>query len=244
MYVVVGPGAMGFFTLYGMLHTHLTLDQVTEISGSSAGALAALCFLLQVPLSKCLSIKTTDVFKPNIKSFLTTYGFVPRKRIVKVLLSFFERDWTFKELFEFTGKTLHIAVSSMNPKKTLYYSHRNSPDMSVLEALATSVSIPIMFAPDKRDGSLFFDGSVYENTPAGPFVHLPKDQVVQFVVVHTGGEQVRGLFGYIASFLKNIISLRYEYDFPTKKVLVNASDMFNFQSSADVMLKMYIQGCS
>lgn len=247
MYVVVGPGAMGFFSLYGMLQTNLTLDQVTEISGSSAGALAALCFLLQVPIAKCLSIKTADVFKPNIKSFLTTYGFVPRKRIIKVLIDFFERNWTFRELFEHTGKPLHIAVSSVNPKRTLYYSVKNTPDESVIEALATSMSIPIMFAPDRKNGSIFFDGSVYERTPGGPFSHLPKDQVVQFVAGYSAEDTVstkRGLFQFIAMFLQSIISLRHEYDFPTKKIIVDSKEMFNFSASHDTMLKMYIQGCS
>lgn len=245
MYVVVGPGAMGFFSLYGMLQTHLTLDQVTEISGSSAGALAALCFLLQVPISKCLSMKTADVFKPNIKSFLTTYGFVPRKRILKILIEFFERNWTFRELFEYTGKPLHIAVSSVNPKRTLYYSVKNAPDDSVIETLATSMSIPIMFSPERKNGSILFDGSVYERTPGGPFSHLPKDHVLQFIVEYPD-ESVNtknGLFQFIATFLQSIISLRYEYDYPTKKVKTRASDMFNFSASHDTMLKMYIQGC-
>jgi hypothetical protein len=69
-HVIVGPGAMGFFAELGALHATLKLEDVIEIAGSSAGALAAICFILNVSLEKCLKVDTRSVFKPSIKSFL------------------------------------------------------------------------------------------------------------------------------------------------------------------------------
>ena len=61
---------MGFFAELGALHATLKLEDVIEIAGSSAGALAAICFILNVSLEKCLKVDTRSVFKPSIKSFL------------------------------------------------------------------------------------------------------------------------------------------------------------------------------
>jgi hypothetical protein len=243
-YVVVGPGAMGFFNLYGRLKSQVDISILKEISGSSAGALAAVCLLLDVPIEKCITVDAQSVFKPSVKCFLNKYGFVPRKRIINFLIEFFGRDWTFQELYEHTGKILYIAVSSLETKKTVYHSVKTSPNISVLSTLATSVSIPIMFEPEKSNGFTFFDGSVYEMSPGGPFLNLCKEQVTQFEVEskYQSIDIKNGLMPFILKFIRNIISLRPKYDFHTRLVFIEDSEMFNFQMKKEDMLRMFIAG--
>ena len=243
-YVVIGPGAMAFFSLYGAMCASIDKEKLKEISGSSAGALAALCFLLDVPIQKCLEVDNTEVFKPNVKCFLGKYGFVPRKRIIKVLVDFFGRDWTFKELYEETGKVLYIAVSCLDPKMTVYHSVKTSPNDSVLGTLATSMSIPIMFEPERRGSNIYFDGSVYEDTPGAPFIGHPHDSVCQFSMKYTENDHStkKGLMQYIVTLLNNFMSLRSVYHYPTRIVYVSKEDTFNFNASYDSKLQMFIKG--
>jgi predicted acylesterase/phospholipase RssA len=242
--VVVGPGAMGFFAELGAMHASLKLEEIEEIAGSSAGALAALCFILDVPLDKCMTVDTTRVFKPSIRSFLTNYGFVPRNRIYKTFRDFFERDWTFKELYEETGKVFYVAIAGI-PRKTVYLSVHNSPEESELQALTTSISIPFMFAPLKKGDHLFFDGSVYESSPGGPFVGFPPETVIQYQVTPYESEPHRiptGIFKFLIVLMKNLISMRSDYNFKTRYVYVSTEDVYNFTMQDDSKLRLYSTG--
>lgn len=242
--VIVGPGAMGFFAELGAMHASLKLEDIEEISGSSAGALAAMCFILEVPLDKCMTVDTTKVFKPSIRSFLSNYGFVPRNRVYKTFRDFFERDWTFKELYEQTGKVFHVAISGI-PRKTIYLSVLNSPDESVLQALTTSISIPFMFAPLKKGEHLFFDGSVYESSPGGPFVGYPTEDVIQYQVFPHESETHKlpsGIFKFLIVLMKNLISMRVDYNFKTRNIYVSTEDIYNFTMQDDLKLRLYTIG--
>jgi predicted acylesterase/phospholipase RssA len=235
---------MGFFAELGAMHASLKLEDVEEISGSSAGALAALCFLLDVSLEKCMTVDTNSAFKPSIRSFLTGYGFVPRSRIYKTFKTFFGRDWTFKELYEETGKVFHIAVATM-PRKTVYLSVLNSPDDSVLQAVTTSISIPFMFAPLKKGEQLFFDGSVYESCPGGPFVGSPPENVIQYTIMPYETETYKApssIFKFLIVLMKNLISMRSEYPYRSRDIYVSTEDVYNFTMQADTKLKLYAAG--
>ena len=234
---------MAFFALYGLVQSNVKREELKEISGSSAGALTALCYLLDIQIDKCLAVNNSEIFKPNVKCFLGKYGFVPRKRIIKSLFNFFGRDWTFKELYEETGKVLYIAVSCLQPKRTVYHSVKTSPDDSVLSVLATSMSIPIMFEPERRGSALYFDGSVYELTPGAPFLGCPRDQVLQFIMdYHEEPVLKKGLMQYVTTLMNNLISLRTSYDYPTKTIYVTKEDAFNFSATNDTKLKMFMRG--
>jgi predicted acylesterase/phospholipase RssA len=242
--VVVGPGAMGFFAELGAMHASLKLDDIEEISGSSAGALAAMCILLDIPFDKCMTVDTISVFKPSIRSFVTNYGFVPRGRIYKTFRDFFGRDWTFKELYEQTNKVFHIAVASL-PRRTVYLSVLNSPDESVLQTITTSISIPFMFAPLKKGEQLFFDGSVYEISPGGPFIGYPPDTVIQYLVSPIESETHRmpkSILKFLLILMKSLISLRSEYPYKSKHVYVSSEDIYNFTMTDDLKLKLYSYG--
>jgi predicted acylesterase/phospholipase RssA len=237
---------MGFFAELGAMHASLNLEDIDEIAGSSAGALAAMCFILEVSLEKCMTVDTTRAFKPSIRSFLTNYGFVPRARVYKIFKDFFGRDWTFKELYEQTGKVFHVAVSSM-PRKTTYVSVLNSPDESVLQTLTTSISIPFMFAPLKKGDHLFFDGSVYEASPGGPFVGYPAETVLQYQVIPFDSETLKSptnIFKFLIILMKNLISMRVEYPYKTRNIHVSMEDIYNFTMQDDSKLRLYSIGYS
>jgi predicted acylesterase/phospholipase RssA len=244
-HVIVGPGAMGFFGFLGALHATLKLEDVQEISGSSAGALAAICFILDISLEKCLKVDTKSVFKPSIKSFFKNYGFIPRSRIYKTFKEFFERDWTFKELYEQTGKVLYVAVSCI-PRNTVYYSVKSTPDESVLQALATSVSIPLMFAPLKDGPRMLFDGSVYEASPGAPFISIPSSDIIQYLIepIERGREYPKSILEFMVTLMKNLISMRSEYGYKTIKVQMSVSDIYNFSMGDDSKIRLYAHGYS
>lgn len=240
--MVVGPGAMGFYGLLGALHSQVNLDTLEEISGSSAGALASLCFILQVPLIKCLEVDVTSIIKPNIKTFLSEYGFISRTKVLKFLIEFFGRDYTFQELFEITGKIFHISVSSLTFNKVYYLSVKNAPSTSVLETLLTSISVPLLFVPQMNGPDMLVDGSVYEFIPGGPFIGRENEVLEISLEAETTPnlKHRKGILTYFLTILRSIMGLRMSYCFPNRKqVIFGPDECFNFSMSQDRKLEVY-----
>lgn len=245
--MIVGPGAMGFYGLLGALHSQVNLDTLEEIAGSSAGALASLCFILQVPLITCLDVDVKNIIKPSIKTFLCEYGFVSRKKVLKFLVEFFGRDYTFQELFDLTGKVFHISVSSLTFNKVYYLSVKNAPNVSVLETLLTSISVPFLFVPQMNGPDMLVDGSVYEYIPGGPFIGR-EDEVLEISLEHekaTNLKQRKSVLTYFLTVFRSLIGLRRTYSFPNRKeVIFGPDECFNFSMSQDRKLEVYKIGLS
>lgn len=243
--VVVGPGAMGFYALLGALHSRIDLDSVKEISGSSAGALASLCFILHVPLAKCMEVEVKSIIKPSIKTFLKDYGFVSRDKAFEFLKEFFGRDYTFKELYEITGKIFHMSVSSLTYSKVVYVSVLNSPNDSVLDTLVTSISIPFLFVPKKmKHGEILVDGSVFEYIPGGPFIGREDDVTeISLVDPEFKEDKKRGLMLFFFQTLRSLMGLRHTYYYKNRLLVkFHMDDCYDFSMSQDKKMEAYKRG--
>lgn len=236
---------MGFYGLLGALHARIDLESVKEISGSSAGALASLCFILQVPLTKCMEVEVKGIIKPSIKTFLKDYGFVSREKTLEFLKEFFGRDYTFRELYEKTGKILHISVSSLTYSKVVYVSVLNFPDDSVLDTLVTSISIPFLFVPKKTNhGEIFVDGSVFEYLPGGPFIGR-EDEVTEISLIDPEfkEDKKKGLMLFFFQTLRSLMGLRRTYYYRKRHLVkFHVDDCYDFSMSQDKKMEAYKRG--
>ena len=80
-YLVIGPGAMGFFALIGHLKTiESKLSSVKEIAGSSAGSIIAFLLALDMSITSIidisLKIDISELVKVDLKCFLDKFGLV------------------------------------------------------------------------------------------------------------------------------------------------------------------------
>jgi hypothetical protein len=89
-HLVIGPGAMGFFVYTGVLtklkNKKEKLDELEEISGSSAGGLLSFMYVLTkgdvaAILDYGLSVPVDRLMKPNIKSLFRDYGLVSASKV-------------------------------------------------------------------------------------------------------------------------------------------------------------------
>lgn len=237
---------MGFYGLLGALHSQVDLKTLEEISGSSAGALASMCFLLEVPLMKCMEVDVKSVIKPSIKTFLKEYGFISRRKVLAFLIEFFDRDYTFHELYEKTGKVFHIAVCSLTYSRVTYLSVKNAPDVSVLETLMTSMSVPFLFVPQMKGSDMLVDGSVYEFIPGGPFIGY-EDEVLEISLddVMSVDGPPKSVMSFFFRVLRSLIKLRRTYIFPHRKLVrFGPDECFNFSMTQERKMEVYKIGSS
>lgn len=78
---------------------------------------------------------------------------------------------TFKDLYEKTKiETIIVATcihsgSEELPEGITYFSHINTPEVKLLDAICSSIAFPFVFPPVCINGSYFIDGGVLDNFP-------------------------------------------------------------------------------
>lgn len=81
---------------------------------------------------------------------------------------------TFSEFYQITRKRLVIVGTNLTDQCAVYFSHETYPDMSVMDAVEISCSIPFIF----RSREILFDGDdVIEYTDGGLVDNFPIDVV-------------------------------------------------------------------
>jgi predicted acylesterase/phospholipase RssA len=254
--LVIGPGAMGYFMYLGVLSKlkqEGQLEELEEISGSSAGGLTAFAYVIAKGnitevLDYSLSIPVGSIMKPNIKSLLNNYGLVSSKKIRKILVEMCKKflgktDITFKELYELNPIKLHIPAHCVDFMKTVYFNVDSSPDMSVLDAVTATIAVPFLFAPVKlADGYNYVDGATVEAIPAGPFV--ARSDVLAIRIGWGRLTEIKDIKSYALSILHSQMKMRHVYEVPTYDIEMTNNDIYDFSASNENKLRMFMYGVS
>jgi predicted acylesterase/phospholipase RssA len=75
------------------------------------------------------------------------------------------RDITFKELGQKTGRNLVITGSNISTAKVEYFSIDSCPDMLVVDAIRISISLPFVMKPVIYKDYIYVDASLFNNFP-------------------------------------------------------------------------------
>jgi predicted acylesterase/phospholipase RssA len=223
------------------------LDSLEEISGSSAGAIAAFMYIasrgnFERILDISLNIPIQKLVKPDLKSLLKNYGLIPRQRIIDVFTGALKKlipkktDVTFKELYHHFPIKLHIPAFCVDTSQTVYFSVDTHPDMSVLDVLYMTIAIPFVFESFEYKDWRYVDGAFIEATPCAPF--LNKEDVLGIHLVYKNKET-----NYVSKILHAILRNRYKYT-NVKHLNVDIGDasVYNFNMTTEEKMKMYTLG--
>ena len=247
-YLVIGPGAMGGFSMLGYLKTiEESLDNIKEYSGASAGAIIsvflALGFSIDDILYKLAELEGNKLVKLNLKCFMNKYGLVDLKPIRDKFVNIFESDPTFLDI----EKKIYISAFCVNTSKTVYFSKDTHPNMKVIDALCMSIAVPFIFSSYRYEGMVYVDGGTLETLPSTPFLDKKTNKVLcirmkmepEFIQDITSPKQFAEAL--IASTLNN----RQQNVLKNCKVVdidIGQVDVFNFNMTYEEKLKLYLKG--
>ena len=85
----------------------------------------------------------------------------------------------FKDLYEKTKILFIVKVYNLSIQKEEYFSYKNKPNMSVLDAIQMSTCIPIIFKPIKYDDNYYVDGGTVNNIP-----HLKNKKYKNYLLIY------------------------------------------------------------
>ena len=254
-HLAIGPGVLGYFAHLGVLKKLADtkqLDSLEEISGSSAGGIVALLYIaargnFERILNISLNIPIHKMIKPDLKTLLKNYGLIPYQRIKDMLSEALRKlipkksDITFKELYYHFPVKLHIPAFCVNTGQTVYFSVDTHPDMSVLDVVYMTISIPFIFESYEYRDWRYVDGAFMETTPCAPF--LNKQDVLAIRLVHKSEQTFSDFKSYVNLILSAIMKNRYKYE-NIKHLYIDIGDtsVYNFNMTTEEKMKMYTLG--
>jgi predicted acylesterase/phospholipase RssA len=248
--LIIGPGAMMLYAFMGVLKRlsdEKCLEDIEEISCSSSGALLGVFYIFMKGdfdkmLDVALSAPLLDMAKPNLKTFVTKYGFIDSGAFEKHIQELFGRVITFKELYEMNPIKIHIATFNLSTDRTMYMSVDTTPYASVSSALRRSISIPFVMTPYIDEDCMYLDGSTNEMSPFSPF--LGKDDVLEIRCVDICKPKVLpiSIIGYSFSLIKSLLLNRVSYDGFKRIDVYSEVNVLDFKMTYEDKMKLFIYG--
>lgn len=135
-----------------------------EVCGTSGGSIVAAALASGYPANNELvrMVKNTlpaknGLIDLSIFSLTFHWGLIKGDKIEKTFHKYFV-----KKMSE-TRIPLHVVTTNLDKQEVKLFSTKETPDMSVSQAVRASMSIPGVFAPVKIDGDLHVDGGLMAN---------------------------------------------------------------------------------
>ena len=178
----VSCGAWLFMERLFQVNGLILRDRLDRLAGCSVGALLAVCLTMGLgaldamgifyPMVVRIRTQRLSLLRALSSSGMTNLAPVRDSLSQQMILLFGSADLTLGELLQCTGKDLVIIVSEVRSGTVFHLSGRATPHAHVIDAVIASMSIPIVFEPQRIRGlhrcMYFVDGAVLINFP----IHL------------------------------------------------------------------------
>jgi len=218
--------------------------QIRNVSACSVGSIFGLFFTLGLASKTMMElIKKYDISKAyhfDLASFMSGYGFCDFSKIRAILIEVLSSrgissSLTFSQLYQLSGGiNLVINSTCLESCSASYFSHENSPEMEVLQAIQMSCAIPLIFVRVQHLGRTYVDGGILDNLPVTPFKDKDRSQVLSIYLTENVTDiDLHSLSGYLV-YVVNLItnnfnSLREKLYYPDS-YLVKISVPVNFMT--------------
>lgn len=186
--VVSGGGFKGiaFIGVFKKLQEENVI--LERIAGVSAGSIFGLMYIAGYTAEEMqehlVTLDLDSLKNISLLHFMSTYGIDSGKNIVKWLSSLLEDrgidpDITFQDLYTLTDIAFIVYTANINTFSYQPFSHLETPNAKVLDAIRMSIGIPLVFSATRynletckisndTDDDIFVDGGVINNYP----IHL------------------------------------------------------------------------
>jgi NTE family protein len=193
-HLVFGGNALRTLCLCGVLRYIYcyNLDKlIRNVSGTSMGAFFVMAFALKIPIERlekiiykvCSDPKLTKINGEAFLNIIDTYGLGSSLNYFDDIREFIKEtyqqdDLTFIELSKKTGVNLFVSATRVNDGSNVIFNVNDTPDISIIDAVAASMCVPFLSKPILIDGYYYIDGYLTNNFPIDCFEDVNKDNIL------------------------------------------------------------------
>lgn len=218
--LVVSGGSVKVLSVIGVvkfLNDNNKLNNIINYVGTSAGSIVCLFLILnystdeivQFILDNCFNGEIMKLDVDEIFNIFTEYGVSSGVNLIEMIkkiifLKLKVDDITFIDLAKHTGKNLVTCVANITKEQHEFFSVDTQPNMSIVTAIRTSCSIPILFTPVTINDDLYVDGAVFSNFPISYFKEDRLKDILGIYINTPHNKNITNIFEYI-NLLTSII---------------------------------------
>jgi NTE family protein len=197
--VFEGGGIVGLAYIGAIesLENHNLNHGFNKFAGTSIGSIFALLVSLGYSSLEMKSLlKDIDLNKLKDESIgilsdatrlVTKFGWYKGNALEKFISNIvtskgLSSDITFTDLYFITKKTLNVVAYNLDKKETMIFNYVNTPNVSVVQAVKSSSSIPVLFTPTVIDGQRYVDGFLADNYPISVFDEYDEKETIGFML--------------------------------------------------------------
>ena len=217
-HVVFSGSALRSLCLLGILRYLYFYDldkHIKNAAGTSMGSFFCLAFALKIPIDELEAMIKRLIVNPEVitvssnklLNLFSDLGFNDSKLYLSEIKNYIKNkysmdDITFIELSKMTGVNVYVSTTKINDGSNFIFNVNDTPDVSVLDAVAASMCIPILSKPINIDGYYYVDGCITNNLPYEIFSNIRHEYILNVVI-------------YIKNYYKlsSIIEKNKELDF-------------------------------
>ena len=218
--IVFSGGGVKIFIFAGCLkymYENNLIDNLEAICGTSTGSIISTAVSLDYNIAEIIELlikidfnKFSNINSEGILNFFDNFGVDNTNELERVFRIIIKvktgnEDLTFKELFDLTNKKLVIYSTNLNKMESDYFDYVKTPDYKIIDALISSISIPILFCPKKMNETYYIDGSLTNHYPMEYF-----------------NEQIEHTIGFV-----NINNSLNDFKIQTREIFFSSKSMFN-----------------
>lgn len=166
-------------------------NKIYDILGTSMGSYIGLLFALKISYEKIEELikniskdeSVIYIHKNNISDLFLNNGMDSAKCYTDYVKKYLNiEDLTFIELSKKYGINFYVSSTNINLSCNTIFSINNTPNVSIFDAVASSMTIPFISKPVYIDGYFYVDGGLTNNFPIFIFDKIPKDNILGAVV--------------------------------------------------------------
>lgn len=176
--ILSGGGIKGicYLGIMRYLYIEKLCDNIRYIYGTSIGAYFSLIISLKIPLEfiendimevlryfetkEELAITQKNIHKMFISNGLYELRWICEPIIKYIKQQYHQDDLTFIELIKKTGINLNIHCTNVNNGNYKIFNAETTPNVSVIDAVTASMSIPFLFQPVQIEDEYYVDGEI------------------------------------------------------------------------------------
>jgi predicted acylesterase/phospholipase RssA len=169
------------------------LSEVKEYIGTSGGSVCIALFLAGMDVTQEF-VTQKSYMDFDLNNVFSRFGVVKGDMVFSALEQIMcshtglNEYFTFKDFHELTGVVFRVVAYNVRLAENHFFDVNATPNMSVIDAVRMSCSIPFLFQVCKWNGDIYIDGGVSEYTQLS---HIPEEQRGETLVIKTGGDYRR-----------------------------------------------------
>lgn len=157
------------------------LEGIETYVGVSAGSMISLLLYLEYSYEEIRGLVVgldfemlKNISGEHILEYFSKFGIDDGKKMRRLVELCIEKkgndpNMTFGEAFKRYKKKLIVIGCCLNTQSKEIFSHEYTPDVSIVEAIMISISIPFYYTMREHDGRQFVDGAIVNTYPIDMF---------------------------------------------------------------------------